>query len=107
MNLCRCFNERPKLKRQGTAAVQKLRHKMGFRCIRASLRRLLCWVEVAALVFGGLIQASGAEVPPQRVNREEQGRSLVFKERITPFWFHENTRFWYRNDLRGDTKEFI
>jgi dipeptidyl aminopeptidase/acylaminoacyl peptidase len=31
----------------------------------------------------------------------------VFKERITPHWFHDNTRFWYRNDLRGDTKEFI
>jgi len=31
----------------------------------------------------------------------------VFKDRITPHWFHENTRFWYRNDLRGGTKEFI
>src|SRR5687767_7937059 len=31
----------------------------------------------------------------------------VFKERITPHWFHDNTRFWYRNDLRGDAKEFI
>ena len=31
----------------------------------------------------------------------------VYKTRITPNWFAENTRFWYRNDLSGDTKEFI
>lgn len=31
----------------------------------------------------------------------------VFKERVTPFWFHDNTQFWYRNDLRNDTKEFV
>lgn len=31
----------------------------------------------------------------------------AFKERITPHWFNDNSRFWYRNDLRGDTKEFV
>ncbi|HJT78172.1 MAG TPA: prolyl oligopeptidase family serine peptidase [Gemmataceae bacterium] len=31
----------------------------------------------------------------------------VYKARITPHWFHDNTRFWYRNDLRGGTREFI
>ncbi|HTL54930.1 MAG TPA: prolyl oligopeptidase family serine peptidase [Candidatus Limnocylindrales bacterium] len=31
----------------------------------------------------------------------------VYKTRITPHWFHNNTRFWYRNDLREDRKEFI
>lgn len=31
----------------------------------------------------------------------------VYKARITPHWFQNNTRFWYRNDLRGGAKEFI
>lgn len=31
----------------------------------------------------------------------------VYKRRITPHWFRNNTRFWYRNDLRGSSKEFI
>lgn len=31
----------------------------------------------------------------------------VYKAQINPHWFQNNSRFWYRNDLRGDTKEFI
>ena len=31
----------------------------------------------------------------------------VYKGRITPHWFANDTRFWYRNDLREGTKEFI
>ena len=31
----------------------------------------------------------------------------VYKARVTPHWFQDNTRFWYRNDLREGTKEFI
>jgi dipeptidyl aminopeptidase/acylaminoacyl peptidase len=31
----------------------------------------------------------------------------VYKSRITPNWFQNNTRFWYRNDLRGGDREFI
>lgn len=31
----------------------------------------------------------------------------VYKAQITPHWFQENTRFWYRNDLHDGTKEFI
>jgi dipeptidyl aminopeptidase/acylaminoacyl peptidase len=35
------------------------------------------------------------------------GRGRVFKGQITPHWFQNNTRFWYRNDLRGGTREFV
>jgi len=31
----------------------------------------------------------------------------VYKARIFPIWFADNTRFWYRNDLSGGTKEFV
>ncbi|MBN2180614.1 MAG: DPP IV N-terminal domain-containing protein [Sedimentisphaerales bacterium] len=30
-----------------------------------------------------------------------------YKSRITPHWFADNKRFWYRNDLSGNTKEFV
>src|SRR5262245_55522278 len=47
------------------------------------------------------------EPSPQATSRREEANRHVFKERITAHWFANNTRFWYRNDLRGDTKEFI
>src|SRR5947207_3600081 len=31
----------------------------------------------------------------------------VYQSQINPNWFHNSTRFWYRNDLRGTRKEFI
>ena len=31
----------------------------------------------------------------------------VYKSRIVPNWFANNTKFWYRNDLKGGAKEFI
>jgi hypothetical protein len=31
----------------------------------------------------------------------------VYKAQITPHWFQNDTRFWYRNDLRDGAKEFI
>jgi dipeptidyl aminopeptidase/acylaminoacyl peptidase len=34
-----------------------------------------------------------------------QGR--VFKAKVTPHWFADNTKFWYRNDLKDDVREFI
>ncbi|HEY1377936.1 MAG TPA: prolyl oligopeptidase family serine peptidase [Gemmataceae bacterium] len=31
----------------------------------------------------------------------------VYKSQVTPHWFHNGTRFWYRNDLRGGAREFV
>ncbi len=52
------------------------------------------------------------EAATQRLSPQARGRSGrrvegVYKDRIAPHWFADNTRFWYRNDLAGDTKEFI
>jgi hypothetical protein len=41
----------------------------------------------------------------QRSNRRP--RPQVYKGQIKPNWFHDNRRFWYRNDLRGGDREFI
>lgn len=41
--------------------------------------------------------------------RSQRGRTVrgYYKARITPNWFNNNTFFWYRNDLKGKTREFI
>ena len=46
------------------------------------------------------------DLAPQRRGSGPPARG-VYKTRINPHWFQHDTRFWYRNDLREDTKEFI
>src|SRR5262245_11391499 len=41
---------------------------------------------------------------PQRGLREPTG---AYKLQIRPHWFHDGTRFWYRNELKGNTTEYI
>ncbi len=60
------------------------------RRVRTSARR--------SLVLASAATARGRPSPADR---------LVFKMRITPHWFDQNNRFWYRNDLPGGAKEFI
>jgi dipeptidyl aminopeptidase/acylaminoacyl peptidase len=31
----------------------------------------------------------------------------VYKDRVAVNWFHDSSRFWYRNQLRGGTREFV
>jgi dipeptidyl aminopeptidase/acylaminoacyl peptidase len=42
----------------------------------------------------------------QRPQRPDTARG-IYKVQITPHWFRNNTRFWYRNDLPGGALEFI
>jgi dipeptidyl-peptidase 4 len=44
--------------------------------------------------------------PQQRRGRVGGGEGM-YRARVTPHWFAANTRFWYRNDLAGGTREFI
>ena len=39
--------------------------------------------------------------PQQRPPRPSPADRLVFKARITPHWYDNNRRFWYRNELAG------
>ena len=41
------------------------------------------------------------------LNLSETISNKVFKDRVNPHWFGDNTRFWYRNDLSKDKREFI
>jgi dipeptidyl aminopeptidase/acylaminoacyl peptidase len=36
-----------------------------------------------------------------------QTKGKVFRTTITPHWFADNTRFWYRNDTKDGTKDFV
>src|SRR6266566_2819362 len=52
--------------------------------------------------------ASAASAAAQQRRGEVGGPERgVYKARINPHWFQNNTRFWYRNDLRDGAKEFI
>jgi len=52
--------------------------------------------------------ATGATLDPAspRPSRDAPGQP-VYKMEIKPHWFHHDTRFWYRNDLRDGAKEFV
>lgn len=76
---------------------------------------------VSGLVLGGVVGfAANAATGPQAVSAPafvqaspqaalgpDPGPRRVFRDRLTPHWFAEGTRFWYRNDLRDGAKEFI
>jgi dipeptidyl aminopeptidase/acylaminoacyl peptidase len=51
--------------------------------------------------------ADGPEAPYQRGGRGGGFGPGVYKAQVTPHWFHDNTRFWYRNDLASGAREFI
>jgi len=44
---------------------------------------------------------------PQAASRRGRGPAPMFKDRLTAHWFGDTNRFWYRNDLPGNQKEFI
>jgi dipeptidyl aminopeptidase/acylaminoacyl peptidase len=53
----------------------------------------------------GLLQADETLAPFQKQPRPPL--TGVYKAEVTPHWFAGNSRFWYRNDLRGGGREFI
>ena len=59
---------------------------------------------LALLLACGAIFSHAQQRPPQRGPRDAQ---RVYKARIVPHWFQNNTRFWYRNNLPGGAQEFI
>lgn len=60
-----------------------------------------------ALTHGQDRQQNTPQVPAPRRGRMQRRVEGFYKSRIAPHWFANNTCFWYRNDLSGNTKEFI
>jgi hypothetical protein len=82
----------------------------------ASILLLVClaaeraWASSPTAVSGDdSVWASSASEETLSPQRRGAGPPIrgVYKTRITPHWFQNDTRFWYRNDLREGTKEFI
>jgi len=77
------------------------------------MRKLLCRTESSSilsilicLAVSACVAADDSSLPRQR-QRGPQSRSRAYKTSIIPHWFANNTRFWYRNNLQGGTREFI
>lgn len=52
--------------------------------------------------------AQGTKGDYERASKlRERTRGKVLKATVTPHWFDENNRFWYRNNLGDDKREFI
>ncbi len=51
--------------------------------------------------------ACGQAELSQRTPKTDDGLKRVFKDHINTHWFANETRFWYRNTLRGGAQEFI
>lgn len=75
--------------------------------MRASRRFYLIagWLVLGFTVSG---KAQGTKADYERADSlRERTRDKVFKTRVQPHWFAENTRFWYRNDLGGGARAFV
>jgi dipeptidyl aminopeptidase/acylaminoacyl peptidase len=44
---------------------------------------------------------------PQRTPPRDEGPRRVFRDRVTPHWFGNGAKFWYRNELRAEREEFV
>ena len=80
--------------------------------MKNALSKPLTRLALAAVVFVASRELSPAQATPggdSPQQRREFGppERGVYKARITPHWLTNNIQFWYRNDLHGDTKEFI
>jgi len=66
---------------------------------------------VAVIVVAALASASAlaqtTNIGGARRDRSGGPERGVYKARLVPHWFAGDTKFWYRNDLPGDAREFI
>jgi len=77
--------------------------------VSIELRAVIQAAVLSALFFTGRIAiAQGRRSDYERANNlRKNTANKVFKQRVVPHWFAENNRFWYRNDLADETREFI
>jgi len=74
-------------------------------------------VRFFCIVICGIFLLSIPAAPAQaKLTREDYEKAdnlrtkfenLVYKERLDATWMEKTQQFWYRNDLKGQTKEFI
>ena len=60
-----------------------------------------------AVEAGGAVADVSPEMPIPQTRRRGGRDGRVFKAELRPHWFDGGSRFWYRNDLPDDRREFI
>jgi dipeptidyl aminopeptidase/acylaminoacyl peptidase len=71
-------------------------------------KRLQTFLCLLFLVAPVAVRAQGTQADYTRAqNLRKLTANKVFKTKIDPRWFADNTRFWYRNNLSGGAREFI
>jgi dipeptidyl aminopeptidase/acylaminoacyl peptidase len=70
-------------------------------------RCLLLLVPAVACLLPWQSRPVGAEPPEAQPGKQPPRATRVYKDRVTPHWFADETKFWYRNDLKGGAKEFV
>src|ERR1043165_941438 len=84
----------------------------------AAILSLFCGVEFVSAQFTDELLSAETQASPQQQQQQTQQRGRgggrfggrlegVYKSQVTPNWFADNTKFWYRNDLSGGAREFI
>jgi len=73
-----------------------------------AVRQLVIAVGCLSMCAVGLARGQGLKVDYERsATLRQTTRNKVFKTAVAAHWFDENNRFWYRNDLAGERREFI
>ncbi|MGA2177356.1 MAG: prolyl oligopeptidase family serine peptidase [Verrucomicrobiota bacterium] len=67
---------------------------------------------VIAAVAAAALASASALAQTNNAGQARRGRfgepeRGVYRARLVPHWFAADTKFWYRNDLRGGAREFI
>jgi dipeptidyl aminopeptidase/acylaminoacyl peptidase len=63
------------------------------------------WIVLALLVAADA--PLGGEESPQQRGRGQGRPPGVYRDRVEPHWSANDASFWYKNDLKGGTKEFV
>jgi dipeptidyl aminopeptidase/acylaminoacyl peptidase len=72
------------------------------------MNRWYRFILVAAFLCPGLVRAQGTKEDYERsVRLRGLTQNKVFKTTVEPHWFAGNDRFWYRNDLPDEAREFV
>ncbi|MGC8991663.1 MAG: DPP IV N-terminal domain-containing protein, partial [Verrucomicrobiia bacterium] len=71
------------------------------------MKKLSVGLFLGLIVLLSCARADSTPEAPQQRPPPGQRDTRVFKDRIRPYWFANNTRFWYRNDLPHGAREFV
>ncbi|MEO1995193.1 MAG: S9 family peptidase, partial [Planctomycetaceae bacterium] len=69
---------------------------------------ICCGLIGGCVVDGATVWAQGTRGDYERAaDLRKRTQGTVFKQQVAPHWFDQGRKFWYRNDLPGNTHEFI